>query len=313
MQALMDALPTTLHNCAITSVISNSKDAYGLIRAASHCPPIPASSYSPYQFQKANSSLFGDDEKKLKELGDAVKRGEGSEGEWKKAKSALAARVKPLYQLELAKRVRDTKPDLIVLAGFMLILLPDTLSALARNWTEDSSSAGVEAPNTLPTLGSSPYPSTLSVDTPIPIINLHPALPGAFVGPHVIEDAWEAFNQRKIPTAAEEESGKASKDAGEPIKALADSLASTSLSSSDPPAADSPFGPRITQTGIQIHRVIPELDRGAPVLWREIPMKEGESVADLKERIHDVEHEAIVQAVAQVTRELGSGRWWKEE
>ena len=313
----MDALSTTLHNCCITSVISNSKDAFGLTRAASHSPPIPASSYSPYQFQKANSTLFGDDERTVKLLGDAVKAGHGSEAEWKKAKSALAARVKPLYQLELAKRVRDTKPDLIVLAGFMLILLPATLSALERNWTEEASSTGVEAPDTLSTPGSTPYPSSLALGTPIPIINLHPALPGAFVGPHVIEDAWEAFNQRKIPVEGESVSASSSKDARAPIKELADSLASTSLSPStsdpSPPAIDSPFGPRITHTGIQIHRVIPELDRGAPVLWREIPMKEGESVADLKERIHEVEHEAIVEAVAQVTRELSTGEWWKEE
>lgn len=325
----MDALPTTLSKCSIVSVISNSKDAFGLTRAANHEPPIPATSFSPYNYQKLHPELFAEAEKEIKELGDRVKAGEEVKGQWATKKKELAARVKPLYQVELAKRVKDTKPDLIVLAGFMLILLPGTLETLVRDWVEEEGSQGIEAEGTLRTLGASPYPSEPTKGSPIPIINLHPALPGSFVGPHVIEDAWEAFNQRKLPVEGEgikegvPESAKSTPapstaDPSQPIKDLADSLASTSLSSSSttpaaPTATDepSPFGPRITKTGIMIHRVIPELDRGEPVLWREIEMKEGESIGELKERIHKVEHGAIVDAVEQVTSELGSGKWWK--
>lgn len=313
---------------------SNAKDAYGLVRAASHSPPIPATSFSPYNFQKLHPELFAEQEAEIKLLGDKVKAGDVEvKDEWSSKKRELAAQVKPLYQIELARRVRETKPDLIVLAGFMLILLPGTLETLTRDWVEEADSEGISAEGTTSTLGASPYPEPLAKGTSIPIINLHPALPGSFVGPHVIEDAWEAFNQRKLPSGEEEiptaassttfttSSTSSTPSPGEPIKALADALASTSLSSSssaESPSAPapteaepSPFGPKITKTGIMIHRVIPELDRGEPVLWREIPMKEGEGLEALKERIHAVEHGAIVDAVEQVTRELGTGEWWK--
>lgn len=304
----MAALPTTLADCEITSVISNARDAYGLKRAAAHSPPIPASSFSPYNYQKAHPEDFAEDEREIKRLDTLAKdllaegklqEADKAKQDWTGAKKALAARIKPLYQLELAGRVQATKPDLIVLAGFMLILLPATLETLVRDWVEDELSERIEAEGTLSTEGASPYPSDqppLAKGTPIPIINLHPALPGSFVGPHVIEDAWEAFNQRAVDSPSPT-----------PADSLADSLAATHIDDS----SSSRFGPKITKTGIMIHRVIPELDRGEPVLHREIDMREGESLDELKERIHGVEHEAIVAAVKQVTSELGDGSWWK--
>ena len=88
---------------------------------------------------------------------------------------------------------------------------------------------------------------------PVPIINLHPALPGAFDGANAIERAYEAFQ------------------AGE-----------------------------IEHTGVMVHEVVAEVDRGAPILVRRVPIYKGESLDALETRMHSVEHELIVEAAAKV-------------
>ncbi|KAK4994079.1 hypothetical protein LTR28_001013 [Elasticomyces elasticus] len=70
------------------------------------------------------------------------------------------------YDKELAKIVLQDRPDVVVCAGWMHILAPTFLEPLAK--------AGV------------------------PVINLHPALPGQFNGAHAIERAHEAFESGKI-------------------------------------------------------------------------------------------------------------------
>lgn len=137
----------------------------------------------------------------------------------------------------------------------MLILSSGFLEALARDWNEED----------LGTEGSSPYQKGApGKGTAIPIINLHPALPGTFPGAHAIQDAWEAGKEGKI-----------------------------------------------TRTGIMVHRVIPLLDAGEPVVVREVELREGEALEGLEERIHEVEHEAIVAAVGKVVGMLGDGSWWE--
>ena len=166
----------------------------------------------------------------------------------------------------------------------MLILSPAFLRDLVRDWDEDDigqagaqtaaeredtpddSPANDAAPGrelvvdgvrSLATPGASPYPSPPARGTPIPIINLHPALPGQFPGAHAIENAFDAFTAGKID-----------------------------------------------HTGIMIHKVIPELDAGDPVVEKRVPLVEGDTLADLEERIHKVEHVAIVEAVAKVYQQL---------
>ena len=129
---------------------------------------------------------------------------------------AVAARKS--YDADLAQYILHdiVRPQLIVCAGWMHILGPAFLAP-----TKDAS---------------------------IPIINLHPALPGAFSGAHAIERAWKAFQEGKI-----------------------------------------------AKTGVMIHYVIEEVDQGEPILVKEIDMFQGESLDALEERIHRVEHEAIVE------------------
>ncbi|KAL6906902.1 formyl transferase [Trichoderma evansii] len=64
---------------------------------------------------------------------------------------------------------------------------------------------------------------------------------------------------------------------------------------------------RITRTGIMAHYVIAEVDRGDPIIVKEIPW-EGEGLEELKEKIHGHEHELIVKATAKVAQEIVESR-----
>ncbi|TVY54287.1 Phosphoribosylglycinamide formyltransferase [Lachnellula suecica] len=64
---------------------------------------------------------------------------------------------------------------------------------------------------------------------------------------------------------------------------------------------------RLTRTGIMAHYVIDEVDRGAPIMVKEIEW-EGEELEELKERMHFHEHELIVKATAKVAQEIVEGR-----
>lgn len=51
----------------------------------------------------------------------------------------------------------------------------------------------------------------------------------------------------------------------------------------------------ISSTGAMIHYVISEVDMGTPILVRDIEIRKEDTVEDLESRIHDVEHELIVE------------------
>ncbi|KAA8901877.1 formyl transferase-domain-containing protein [Sphaerosporella brunnea] len=59
----------------------------------------------------------------------------------------------------------------------------------------------------------------------------------------------------------------------------------------------------IEETGVMIHRVIGEVDRGEPVLVRKVAMRQCESLEELEARIHEVEHKAIVDGTRIVLEE----------
>ncbi|KAH7318247.1 formyl transferase [Stachybotrys elegans] len=58
------------------------------------------------------------------------------------------------------------------------------------------------------------------------------------------------------------------------------------------------------KTGIMVHYVIEEVDRGAPILVKEIECREGEELEQFKERVHSHEHQLIVDATAKVAGEI---------
>jgi formyltetrahydrofolate-dependent phosphoribosylglycinamide formyltransferase len=76
---------------------------------------------------------------------------------------AEAGRSREAYDADLADRLAIFSPHLVVLAGWMHVLSPAFLNRL-----------------------------------PCPVINLHPALPGAFPGTHAIQKAFEAYQHGQI-------------------------------------------------------------------------------------------------------------------
>lgn len=133
------------------------------------------------------------------------------------------------FDKDLAQIVIGFKPTLVVCAGWMLILSPKFLTPL-------------ESQN-------------------IDIINLHPALPGAFPGTHAIERAWEAGQREEI-----------------------------------------------TNGGLMIHYVIAAVDEGKPIIVREIELKKEETLEQYEERVHMVEHEAIVEGTKKALASRITGK-----
>ncbi|GMM41673.1 hypothetical protein FOG48_01419 [Hanseniaspora uvarum] len=130
LQAIMDAIDKEIiPNAEIVNVISSSKNAYGLTRASNK--GIPTQVHSLYPYYKG---IPKEDKEQRKQ-----KRIE--------------------YEVKLAEIINSTTPDIVVCAGWLLILGSDCLKKINKN---------------------------------IPIINLHPALPGAFDGTvHAIDMAYE--------------------------------------------------------------------------------------------------------------------------
>ena len=61
---------------------------------------------------------------------------------------------------------------------------------------------------------------------------------------------------------------------------------------------------KISKTGVMIHYVIEEVDEGEPILVREVEINKGESLEELEERIHKVEHVAIVDGTRIALQKL---------
>jgi phosphoribosylglycinamide formyltransferase len=55
-----------------------------------------------------------------------------------------------------------------------------------------------------------------------------------------------------------------------------------------------------------VHRVIKEVDRGEPLVVREVEIKKGDTLADLEARIHGVEHEIIVEGTKKIVEEIAA-------
>ncbi|RPD81857.1 phosphoribosylglycinamide formyltransferase [Lentinus tigrinus ALCF2SS1-7] len=140
------------------------------------------------------------------------------------------------YDCEVGRIVARQKPDLVVLAGWMHIMGDGFLEIVS---------------------GDQPYDGEERLAKPIPVINLHPALPGAFDGAHAIERAYEAFQKGEIK-----------------------------------------------HSGVMVHRVVKEVDRGEPVLVREVEIVPGEPIEAFEERLHAVEWKIIVEAARKVLDEI---------
>ncbi|KAI9828334.1 MAG: hypothetical protein M1832_002762 [Thelocarpon impressellum] len=129
------------------------------------------------------------------------------------------------YDADLAALVLADAPHLVVCAGWMHILSAAFLARLAA--------------------------------ARVPVVNLHPALPGAFDGADAIRRAWEAGGD---------------------------------------------------ETGVMVHYVVPEVDRGEALIVRRVGLREGESLEILEERMHAVEWEVIVEGTRLAVERLWGAR-----
>lgn len=139
-------------------------------------------------------------------------------------KAAPDHRTRTTYDTEIARIVLDARPDIVVLAGWMHVMSEAFLDAVGS----------------------------------IAVINLHPALPGAFDGTHAIERSYEAFQKDEVD-----------------------------------------------RVGAMVHRVVKQVDRGEPVVVREVEIRKGEALEAYEERLHRTEWEIIVEATRKVLGEVG--------
>ncbi|KAF9045752.1 Formyltransferase [Hymenopellis radicata] len=58
----------------------------------------------------------------------------------------------------------------------------------------------------------------------------------------------------------------------------------------------------ITRSGAMVHKVVKEVDRGEPLIVREIPFEENDTLETYEERLHGVEWEILVEAVIKVLK-----------
>ncbi|KAK0197940.1 formyl transferase [Armillaria mellea] len=144
------------------------------------------------------------------------------------------------YDVEVGKIVLKEKPDLVVLAGWMHVF-GDGFLDLAY--------------------GAKAIEGERPVSSPIPVINLHPALPGEFDGTNAIERAYEAFREGKI-----------------------------------------------TRSGAMVHRVVKDVDRGEPLVVREIVFEKDDTLEAFEERLHKFEWEILVKAAKNVLDEANCKR-----
>lgn len=102
---------------------------------------------------------------------------------------ANPGRTRDDYDVEVAKIVLKAQPDLVVLAGWMHVFGDGFLNLLSGSGTPSDSSASAPA---------SSGASGEDIKYPIPVINLHPALPGAFDGANALDRAWDSYKKGEI-------------------------------------------------------------------------------------------------------------------
>ncbi len=124
LQALLDAIATGRLAAEIALVVSNRKGAFGLQRAERAGIPTHYVPLKPY-----------------------IDAGQSREE----------------YDRDLARRIEEYAPDLVVLAGWMHIFSPGFVRLFAGR-----------------------------------LLNLHPALPGTFPGAHAIREAFDAYQRGEI-------------------------------------------------------------------------------------------------------------------
>ncbi|KAF4976942.1 hypothetical protein FZEAL_6477 [Fusarium zealandicum] len=165
--------------------------------------------------------------------------------------AAKVSEARARYDADLGAKIVDEKPDMVVLAGWMHVFAQSFLTPLQ--------SAG------------------------IPVINLHPALPGMELPLLGILRLQSLYSPSSFVGAYNGASA---------IERAYDDCQAGTLEKG--------------RTGIMVHYVIAEVDMGKPILTQEIPCSKSDSLEDLQTRMHAAEHGLLVKAIAQLVPEIAA-------
>ena len=162
------------------------------------------------------------------------------------------------YDAELARLVLQDAPDLVVCLGFMHVVSPNFLGPL-------------EAAN-------------------LRIINLHPALPGAFNGVVSFLLLFSFFLSGGLPC----------------VYCSLLTNCRPNLQHAIERAHAAWLEGKIDKTGVMIHNVISEVDMGKPILVREIPFVKGvdEDLDKFEPKVHEIEWGTVIEGIQLVINEL---------
>ncbi|KAH0826864.1 phosphoribosylglycinamide formyltransferase [Lanmaoa asiatica] len=94
------------------------------------------------------------------------------------------------YDLAIAREVVRVRPDVVVLAGWMHIISEGFLEVMRGVRESEGASRGEDKGEA----------GELRVTHEIPVINIHPALPGQFDGANAMERGFEAFQRGEVDT-----------------------------------------------------------------------------------------------------------------
>ncbi|KAF2657287.1 phosphoribosylglycinamide formyltransferase [Lophiostoma macrostomum CBS 122681] len=235
LQALIDACAGgKLPNARVTHVISNRKAAYGLERARrAHIPTtyhnlVPYKKAHPDSIDAAREAYDADLASLILKPGTSTSTSTAPDTT---PSSSTTDPTHPTNDKNPTISQQPPIPHLIICAGWMHILSPSFLNPLSQS--------------------------------SIPVINLHPALPGTFAGAGAIERAWEAARTE-----------------------------------------------RLDKTGVMVHEMIAEVDAGDAVVVAEVELPRNEdgvyaeSLEELENRVHKVEHGLIVEGARRVLERI---------
>ncbi|KAG4306231.1 hypothetical protein PORY_000219 [Pneumocystis oryctolagi] len=55
---------------------------------------------------------------------------------------------------------------------------------------------------------------------------------------------------------------------------------------------------KLVKTGVMVHWVIEKIDKGEPIVVKEVPMLDNETYNQFEERMHKIEHDAVIEAIS---------------
>ena len=265
LQALIDVCASTaLANSRIVRVISNRKGARGLERARQAGIATHYHNLVGYGRRFPSSGPLGSS-------GLSGLSGDKDDASASRSRSSkYGDEARRAYDADLAALVLADDPHLVVCAGWMHVLSDAFLVPLHR--------------------------------ARVPAINLHPALPGEFKGAAAIERAWRKARDENLGRTGvmvhyvigKLFTKRLSPDLGRRLTSFLSSIPQQLFCCSPSLALYFSSWPLAHVSLLSCRRVQAEVDCGEAIVTEEVPLRRDESLEDLEDRMHVVEHRLIV-------------------